>query len=84
VGYELNLYMHRTLILVFKWLVIGNINAETTTLVNPSANDTTGNVASDYVQYGMSHAPGCRCVVMISSADKCVNIDCRFYHSHVV
>lgn len=46
-GYELNLYVHRRLILVFKWLVIGNINAETTTLVNPSANDTTGNVASD-------------------------------------
>jgi len=71
-GYELKLYLHHRLILVFKWLVIGNVNAETTTLVNPSANDTTGSAASDNVQYVMSHDPDYRCVVMISSTDKCV------------
>jgi hypothetical protein len=72
VGYELKLYVHCRLILVFKWLVTGNANAEITTLVNPSANDTTGSAASDYVQYVMLHAPDYRCVVMICSADKCV------------
>ena len=71
-GYELKLYVHRRLILVFKRLIIGNVNDETTTLVNPSANDTTGSASSDYVQYVMSHDPDYRCVVMISSADKCV------------
>jgi hypothetical protein len=64
--------VHCRLILVFKWLVIGNINAKTTTLVISSTNDTTGSVASDYVRYVMSHAPDYSCVVMISSADKCV------------
>jgi len=72
VGYELKLYVCCRLILASKRLVIGNVNAETTTLVNPSASDTTGNVASDYVQYVMSHDPDYRCVVLISSADKCV------------
>jgi hypothetical protein len=71
-GYELSLYVHRRLILVFKWIGIGNVNAETTTLVNPSANDTTGSAASDYIHYVMSHASDYGCVVMISSADKCV------------
>jgi hypothetical protein len=63
--------MQCRLILVFKWLVIDQINAETTALVNQSVGDITSNVASDYVWYVMSRAPGYSFVVMILSTDKC-------------
>jgi hypothetical protein len=72
VGKELKLYVHCRLISFFEWLVIGNVNAERTTLVNPSVSVTTHSVASGYIQFVMSHAPDYKCVVMISSIDKCV------------
>jgi hypothetical protein len=65
-------FVHCRLISSFKWLVTGNVNAETNTLVNPSVSVTTYSVASGYIQYVMSHAPDYIYVVMISSIDKCV------------